>query len=72
MPADSIVNHLLDIPPAWRDRSAFTSLAGSLSFEDLRQGMLGFSAWLAQAAGIRRGDRIAFCLPKRLTEKQVG
>src|SRR4029077_18713000 len=71
MPADSIVNHLLDIPPAWRDRTAFTSLAGSLSFEDLRQSMLGFSAWLAQAAGIRPGDRIALCLPKSLEAVQA-
>jgi amino acid adenylation domain-containing protein len=71
MPADSIVNHLLDIPPAWRDRTAFTSLAGSLSFEDLRQSMLGFSAWLAQAAGIRPGDHIALCLPKSLEAVQA-
>src|SRR4029077_11984634 len=71
MPADSIVNHLLDIPPAWRDRTPFTSLAGSLSFEDLRQSMLGFSAWLAQAAGIRPGDRIALCLPKSLEAVQA-
>jgi L-proline---[L-prolyl-carrier protein] ligase len=71
MPANSIVTHLFDIPPIWRNRTAFTSIAGSLSFEGLRQGMLSFSAWLTQTAGVRPADRIAICLPKSLEAAQA-
>ncbi len=71
MPQTPIVSRLLDLPPGWRNRPAFASAAGNLSFEALRDGMLGFSGWLAHTAGVRPGERIAICLPKNLEAVQI-
>lgn len=54
------------MPEAWEARFAFTAAEGSLSFAELRAGMLGFAGWLVEEAGVRPGDRVAICLPKCL------
>ena len=41
-----IVGRLLDLPADWRDREAFRSSAGRLTFAALRDGMLRMAGWL--------------------------
>ncbi len=71
MPADSIVNCLFNLPPAWGPRTAFASTDGRLSFDALRQGVLAVAGWLVQRAGVTPGERVAICLPKNLEAIQI-
>src|SRR5262245_42157498 len=61
-----VVRRLLRLPAGWRERQAFRTASGSLSFEALREGMLRMAAWLGREAGVQQGDRVAVCLPKSL------
>src|SRR5450432_3827728 len=67
----SIVSRMLDLPSGWREREAFRSTAGSLTFGELRESMLRLASWLIHEAGVRPGDRVAICLPKSLEAVQV-
>ena len=66
-----IVRPLMTMPRDWEGRTAFSSGDGTLSFAALRQGMLGFARWLLREAGVKPGDRVAFCLPKSLEAVQA-
>jgi acyl-coenzyme A synthetase/AMP-(fatty) acid ligase len=61
---DPLVERLLDPPAAWRDRVAFTSAAGSLTFADLAAGTRQVAGWLRHEAGVTPGDRVAIYLPR--------
>src|SRR6185369_5831056 len=61
-----LVGRVLHPPAAWRDRVAFTSAAGGLSFADLAAGTRQVAGWLRDEAGVAPGDRVAICLPKSL------
>ena len=63
---DPLVGRLLHPPAAWRDRVAFASAAGSLTFAELAEGTRQVAGWLRDEAGIVPGDRVAICLPKSL------
>jgi amino acid adenylation domain-containing protein len=71
MATELIVPQLLTLPTAWRERTAFTSSLGQLSFGALSEGALGFAAWLARDAGVRPRDRVAICLPRNLEAAQA-
>lgn len=66
-----VVRGLVHMPSKWRSRTAVSSTAGSLSFLELRDGMLRFAAWLRLEASLRIGDRVALCLPKSLEAFQA-
>ncbi len=66
----NLAHRLFALPPAWRQRTAFSSLSGQITFEKLREGMLGFAGWLRRQ-GIGEGARIAICLPKSLEVVQA-
>ena len=59
MPADSISRRLIDLPPERGPQAAFHSSAGSLSFAQLREGMLGMAGWLTHEAGVGPASRVA-------------
>lgn len=59
------------MPRAWAERVAFSSSLGAIDFGRLREAMLGFAGWLPVEAGVRRGDRVAVCLPKSLEAVQA-
>ena len=66
-----IVRSLLNMPRDWERRTAFSSVAGALSFQSVRQAMLGFAGWLVREAGVKPSDRVALCLPKSLEAIQA-
>lgn len=66
-----IVRPLVTMPREWEQRTAFSTGAGALSFAALRETMLGLAGWFVREAGVRSGDRVAFCLPKGLEAVQT-
>jgi len=48
------------------DRAAFVQMGRSLSYGQLERQSRDFGAWLQNAAGLKRGDRIAIMLPNVL------
>jgi amino acid adenylation domain-containing protein len=71
MPANPIIQCLIDLPPAQRRRELIAATAGRLSYGDVRDGMLAYAGWLTGAEGIQPGDRVAICLPKSLETVQL-
>ncbi len=71
MTHNAIAERLMNLPPERLRRDLFASAAGRLTYADVREGMLGYAAWLTEAEGIRPGDRIAVCLPKNLETVQA-
>jgi long-chain acyl-CoA synthetase len=53
------------------DRPAFTSLGVSMTYRELEERSRAFGAWLQQACGLRKGDRVAVMLPNSLQHPVV-
>jgi amino acid adenylation domain-containing protein len=66
MTYNAVAARLMSAPLEQQRRNLFAAAAGRLDYGEVRQGMLGYAAWLSEALGIRPGDRVAICLPKSL------
>jgi amino acid adenylation domain-containing protein len=55
---------LLEIPLPQRAREYIVTASRRLSYGQVREGMLAYAGWLETAEGVRRGDRVALCLPR--------
>ena len=63
MPGNPIAQRLMSLPAETGRRDLFVSAAGRRRYEEVRDGMLAYAGWLS-TEGVRRGERVAICLPK--------
>ena len=64
MQAHHLVSRLMDMSAKDLGQTVFLWSGGSMSFGQLREGMLRVAAWLCEEAGVAAGDRVGLCLPK--------
>lgn len=56
---------ILNLDPAWSERTAVKNSKGRVDYAQLRDYAVRLAHWLAEQ-GCQRGDRIAVCLPKSI------
>lgn len=62
----TLVHLLLDSCRRFHDRPAFSNRGISMTYGELDHQSRAFAAWLQQARGLRKGDRVAIMLPNLL------
>jgi len=64
MHGNDIAERLLGFTTSQQAREYIVTSSRRLSFGEVRDGMLAYAGWLESTEGVRRGDRVALCLPR--------
>ena len=64
MRGNDIAERLFGFSSSQQAREYIATASQRLSYGQVRDGMLAYAGWLESAEGVRRGDRVALCLPR--------